>query len=605
MYLRRILWAVPVLSFVGIAAACSDQVSDTFPEVPEDETPLEDGGASGPRGSCKVTKPGDGGKVITGGTLLLPEGPAPGELFVDANGVIQCAAESCATTAGYETATQVTCTDVVVSPGLINPHDHIPYAATLPTPHGTERYEQRNDWRRGLRGHTKLSAFTTNRDFNYTTQAAELRFVMNGVTAAASAGGTKGLLRNVDSRDMLEPGLDMPISQSQTFPLKDNSFDDAPTTCDGWPQRDTAAYVSTQADYLPHISEGINPSAHAETLCLSNTFPGLTDPEHDVFQPHTAVIHGVATGPAETAMYRAKKAILVWSPRSNVDLYGNTAPIKMFANAGVPIALGTDWLPSGSMNMARELKCADDLNTTYFDKALTDRQLWQSVTMHAAFAVGAQKQLGQLRAGFLGDIAIFSAVEKEPYRAVIEANVDDTILVLRAGTPLYGDSVLVKNVGGSECETLTVCNVRKRACVFKDTGGEVGLPDVQKVGDGFYPLFTCKGDTPKDEPSCAPFRGPTADQPQVSTYGGTTETDKDGDGIPDAQDNCPTVFNPIRPMDNGAQPDNDGDGIGDACDRCALASGEGCTVPDTDDYDGDGLPNWQDPCPDHVGDVCP
>jgi hypothetical protein len=39
----------------------------------------------------------------------------------------------------------------------------------------------------------------------------------------------------------------------------------------------------------------------------------------------------------------------------------------------------------------------------------------------------------------------------------------------------------------------------------------------------------------------------------------TTQPDTDGDGIPDAVDNCPLVFNP-------SQLDNDGDGIGDCCD---------------------------------------
>ena len=57
--------------------------------------------------------------------------------------------------------------------------------------------------------------------------------------------------------------------------------------------------------------------------------------------------------------------------------------------------------------------------------------------------------------------------------------------------------------------------------------------------------------------------------------------DSDGDGIADATDNCPTVFNPVRPMDNGMQADADGDGEGDACDPCPLdANTTTCTPVD-------------------------
>src|SRR5262249_14450747 len=69
-------------------------------------------------------------------------------------------------------------------------------------------------------------------------------------------------------------------------------------------------------------------------------------------------------------------------------------------------------------------------------------------------------------------------------------------------------------------------------------------------------------------------------------------------GIPNAQDNCSTVFNPIRPVDAGKQADADGDGIGDACDPCPLDAGAmSCALTNADDIDGDGVPNSADNCP--------
>jgi hypothetical protein len=47
---------------------------------------------------------------------------------------------------------------------------------------------------------------------------------------------------------------------------------------------------------------------------------------------------------------------------------------------------------------------------------------------------------------------------------------------------------------------------------------------------------------------------------------GCPPKDTDGDGIPDAVDNCPTVFNPD-------QADSNGNGIGDACEPVAAVPG--------------------------------
>ena len=60
------------------------------------------------------------------------------------------------------------------------------------------------------------------------------------------------------------------------------------------------------------------------------------------------------------------------------------------------MALGTDWMPSGSMNLLRELKCADSLNTNYYAKHFSDGDLWRMVTYNAAWAAGASDMIGAL-----------------------------------------------------------------------------------------------------------------------------------------------------------------------------------------------------------------
>ena len=49
---------------------------------------------------------------------------------------------------------------------------------------------------------------------------------------------------------------------------------------------------------------------------------------------------------------------MVWSPLSNLLLYGGTADIQRAADERLPIALGSDWSPSGSKNLLGELKVA-------------------------------------------------------------------------------------------------------------------------------------------------------------------------------------------------------------------------------------------------------
>jgi hypothetical protein len=117
-----------------------------------------------------------------------------------------------------------------------------------------------------------------------------------------------------------------------------------------------------------------------------------------------------------------------------------------------------------------------------------------------------------------------------------------------------------------------VCTVDKRVCLQSEIGQSLAQL-TSAVGSGAYPAFACG--TPTNEPSCTPTR-PTAVAGSTVYTGTVTATDSDGDGIPDATDLCPHVFDPIRPMDGSAQADADGDGMGDACDPCPLDASNAC-----------------------------
>jgi hypothetical protein len=197
---------------------------------------------------------------------------------------------------------------------------------------------------------------------------------------------------------------------------------------------------------------------------------------------------------------------------------------------------------------------------------LSDQDLWSMTTTNAAKVTKMDNSIGTLAKGMTADISVFKGHGKNAFRTVIEAQPDDVVLVMRAGTTLYGDDALVSKLALG-CDQVAVCGTAKRVCLTTEIS-ETLAALTTSVGSGAYPAFACG--TPTNEPTCIPSR-PTAVAGSTIYTGAPAADDMDGDGIPDATDNCPTVFNPIRPMDNGKQPDADSDGTGDACDTTPLA----------------------------------
>jgi cytosine/adenosine deaminase-related metal-dependent hydrolase len=530
-------------------------------------------------GTCEVTSVGTSGVILRGNVLTPGETLHGGSVLVTGDGIIACVACDCSGLPEAADASVVTCADAVISPGLINPHDHITYANNAPIGNGVDRYEHRHDWRTGDNGHEEL-------DYNSgasqaVVQAAELRFLMGGATSIAGAGGQVGLVRNLDTSATQLEGLTIQVADSDTFPLDDGIGIQLEMGCNYGDNPTTANDISGLDAYLPHISEGINLAANNEFVCTSS---GVTD----LIEPQSSVIHGVGLLPEDAAEMATEMSRVVWSPRSNTVLYGNTAPVTMLDNMGVAIALGTDWIPSGSMNLQREMRCAAELNTAYFGAHFSDEELWRMVTMNAAFATGAHNAIGMLKPGYVADISVFANSGSVDHAAVVDAELEDVVLVLRGGQVLYGDADIVASgaFSGAACETLDVCGVSKRACVDQDLGGAATLASITAAVSVYYPLFFC--DEPTDEPSCVPFR---SEYPE-----GITDSDADGDGIDDGADNCASVFNPVRWLED-EQGDADADGVGDACDVCPLDNSDACALVSANDFDDDGWSNGVDNCP--------
>ena len=481
-------------------------------------------------------------------------------------------------------AAQVNCAEGVISPGLVNAHDHITFNAHgKPVGHGDERFEHRHDWRKGKRGHTQVDHFG-GKSNSENVLFAEMRHLLAGTTSLAGSGGAKGLLRNLDQSSNNGGLSDIRVDYS-TFPLGDSGGALKDTGCDYG--GGDGINVLQNTIYLPHVAEGIDAESRNEFVCLAGAGGA------DLIGPNTSIVHGIGLQANDIAQMAAEGTKLVWSPRSNIDLYGQTADIPTHTRLGVTVALGTDWIISGSMNTLRELQCADFLNKNYYNNTLSDRELWKMVTRNGAVALGVEDRLGTLEEGQIADIAIFDLSSKtSPYRAVIDAGVKEVVMVMRGGAPLVGEAAAIDALAGADaakCEALEICSSSRKVCTELDTGFTLQQLEANLDAPKRYELFYC--DTPPEEPSCLPAR--------PGEYTGTTGgADIDGDGIEDAADSCPDIFNPKRPLDNNEQPNFDMDTQGDSCDICPISGpGDMCAMFDPNDPDGDGVPSDMDNCP--------
>ena len=209
--------------------------------------------------------------------------------------------------------------------------------------------------------------------------------------------------------------------------------------------------------FLVHVAEGKasdSESASEFSLLKAGGFLG----------PRTAIIHGVALKKDDFREMHAAGTALIWSPRSNMELYGETADVATAFREGVSIAVAPDWAPTGSDDMLDELKYAASVSETSLNGLFSNRQLFEMSTSIAARVAGIDEKVGSLQVGLYADLFLLHRntgySTDRAFDRVIRSHPQNIDLVMVAGVPVYGSKELIDKFHVPS-EQLTVCGSRK------------------------------------------------------------------------------------------------------------------------------------------------
>jgi hypothetical protein len=214
-----------------------------------------------------------------------------------------------------------------------------------------------------------------------------------------------------------------------------------------------------------HLSEGANTdsSAHREYSMLSKeVLLGGKDGKAPINREGLVLIHGTALRDLDFARMKSSGVGLIWSPRSNDELYGSTTNIVAARQADVQIAIAPDWSPSGSAGMLQEIGYV----SRHYG-AIGSSDLVAMATSVPAKLVRVSDDIGVLSPGKLADFIVVNVnvdpTKSAPLDPVAKATPADISLVVVDGKPLYGNKALLNQLlpTGAETDVLRVCGAEK------------------------------------------------------------------------------------------------------------------------------------------------
>jgi len=168
-------------------------------------------------------------------------------------------------------------------------------------------------------------------------------------------------------------------------------------------------------------------------------------------------VHCNAIDPKAFGTWRQHGAV-VWSPFSNLWLYGSTTDVPAAIAAGLTLCLGSDWAPSGTRSVLGELKVArlvSDANGW----GLSDSDLVRMVTTNPGDVLDRpwKRQTGRLQPGAVADVLVIRAGPRaDPFTTLVGARERDVDLVVVGGRAEYGKPALMAAAGSTATTSLTV-----------------------------------------------------------------------------------------------------------------------------------------------------
>jgi cytosine/adenosine deaminase-related metal-dependent hydrolase len=397
--------------------------------------------------------------VVTGHMVTFdPPGAeiADGALYIDRSGIIQAVQHRTDTPpSGFDQAARAD-TNGLVYPGLMDTHNHIAYNC-LPlwiAPDRTAPWTSREQWPNDpdYKPSVSLPANALcQADGKAVLKYVETKAVVGGVTAIQGSAKVGRIFEGWMVRNI----------EDETFGTGKKTVNQSVL-----PFTSPAQYAAAKQDlsaghaFLYHLCEGTDPRLLAD-------YDGMRD--NDVLAPKFLGIHSTALGAPQFTEWHTRGGSVVWSPFSNLWLYGATTDVLAARAAGMLICLGADWSPSGSKNLLGELKVADLYSRAKLGGALSPQELCAMATCNPADALGWSDKLGRLRPGLHGDFVAVRDRGEDPYRTLIDTTEPDVLLVAINGYPMYGTDELMTAANAVNPEPIAVSPTLTRTITLRDS----------------------------------------------------------------------------------------------------------------------------------------